>query len=237
MKLLQRNKDKPPVPYVLGAGARKSIALGVVLYLVAVVGMCLSIYGAGRIVDAYPQRPGLGPVLVGPVVVAVALWLRGWLLARGEVREESLVRHRLLGAVFKAGPARSARTSTGAVVALSTEAAEKMMAFRARFVSQLVASLTAPLLVIAAVALCVSGDFALVLLVMLPMVPLLVGGFRKVASRVSSDTQDARKDLAAGYMESLQSLVTLRLLGVAEGKADELEAAGERNRLDIMRLL
>ncbi|MCU9519734.1 ATP-binding cassette domain-containing protein [Corynebacterium sp. ES2794-CONJ1] len=234
MKLRQSKAKKPPAPYKLSPQAKTSIGLGVISYWIAVIGMCLTIVSAGALIDGYPPSPTL---FLGPTIVVLSLWLRGLLIARGQIHEEALIRHRLLDAVFDAGPARSASTSTGAVVSLATESSEKMMAFRIGFISQIIASLTAPVIVIATIGVSVSLKAAMILVLMLPMVPLLLGAFRKIVSRVSSGTQDSRKQLAAAYMESLQSLSTLQLLGAAQRKADELDAAGEKNRRAVMRLL
>ncbi|MCS4535504.1 ATP-binding cassette domain-containing protein [Corynebacterium sp. HS2168-gen11] len=199
--------------------------------------MCTTIIGAGHIIDAYPQWPSLAPIIVGPIIIVIALVMRAILEARGIFHEESLIRHRLIHSVFAAGPARTSTTQTGAVVSLATESSEKMMAFRVGFVAQVIASLTAPLVVLATVALSISFKIAVILALMLPIVPLLIGGFRKVVSKVSSGSQDARKALAAAYMDALRSLGTLQLLGAAGRIADDLEEKGEENRVAVMQLL
>ena len=110
------------------------------------------------------------------------------------------------------------------------------MALRVGFVGQIVASLTAPLVMLGVIGT-MSGRIALILLGMLVIVPLLICGFRKIISTVSSGSQDARKALAAAYMDALKSLSTLQLLGAAGRISDQLAATGERNRQAVMRLL
>lgn len=230
-------QSKPPAPYRLSSSARQTIGASIILTLISVLGMCTTIIGAGHIIDAYPQWPSLAPIIVGPTIIVIALVMRAMLEARGAFHEESLIRHRLIHAVFAAGPARTSTTQTGGVVSLATESSEKMMAFRVGFVAQVIASLSAPLVVLATVALSISFKIAVILALMLPIVPLLIGGFRKVVSKVSSGSQDARKALAAAYMDALRSLGTLQLLGAAGRIADDLEEKGEENRVAVMQLL
>ncbi|MDO5099919.1 MAG: ATP-binding cassette domain-containing protein [Corynebacterium sp.] len=242
MKLRQRkaassSAARPAVPYRLSNLAVVTIVLNVVLTWCAVGGMCLTFIGAGKIIDAYPGDYPVTLIIAGPVLVFLAVLLRTIIEARGQISEECRIRHRIVDAVFGAGPAHMATTRTGAVVSLATESSEKMMALRVKFVAQVISSLSAPLLVIATVAVAISVKIALVLLAMLPIVPLLIGAFRKVVSKVSSGSQDARKALAAAYMNALQSLSTLQLLGAAGRVADQLAETGEKNRVAVMKLL
>ncbi|MDO4686295.1 MAG: ATP-binding cassette domain-containing protein [Corynebacterium sp.] len=211
--------------------------MSVVLTWLSVFGMCLTLVGAGNIIDAYPAHPPLTPIVIGLVLIFATILARNILVARGQILEENRIRHRIIDAVFTAGPARSATTSTGSTVALATELSEKMMMMRVGFVGQVISSLSAPFLVVAVMGVYISPYPALVLLLMLLIVPVLVTGFRKLASRASSDSQDARKALAAAYMDALKSLSTLQLLGAAGRVSEQLAQTGERNRLAVMQLL
>lgn len=196
----------------------------------------------GYLVDAlYLQDSDVTDIyvclVVFPVLIALALLARAAIQGRGQVREEHRVRHRIVDGLLQLGPARAKQQSRGAVVSLATESAEKMMALRQGFVAEAIASVASPLLIILITAVFVDWLSAVILLALLPIVPVLIGAFRSIVSKVSSDTQDARKDLADAYMQSLQTLTTLRLLGAAERTANRLEAIGERNRHAIMRLL
>jgi len=190
--------------------------------------MSLSIMGAGAVIDG----GGSELILWGVILTFATIMIRTMVVARGHIAEESRIRHRIIDAVFTSGPV----DSTGAVVSLATESSEKMMALRVGFVGQIVASLTAPLVVLGVIGT-MSGRIALILLGMLVIVPLLICGFRKIISTVSSGSQDARKALAAAYMDALKSLSTLQLLGAAGRISDQLAATGERNRQAVMRLL
>lgn len=237
MKPQQAQKPKLPAPYHLSTQATYTIISSVILTWISVLGMCLAMVGAGNIIDTHPARPSISPILWGLVLIFGTITIRTILVARGHILEETRIRHRIIDAVFRAGPAKASRTSTGSVVSLATEASEKMMAMRVGFVAQVIASFTAPLVVVGVVAAAISPRIAVILLLMLLIVPLLIAGFRKVTSKVSTGSQDARKELAAAYMDALKSLSTLQLLGAAGRVSDQLEATGERNRVAIMRLL
>ena len=226
LKTMQVRQPKPP--YWLSAQARLTIVCSVLLTWLSVVGMSLSIMGAGAVIDG----GGSELILWGVILTFTTIMIRTMVVARGHIAEESRIRHRIIDAVFTSGPV----DSTGAVVSLATESSEKMMALRVGFVGQVVASLTAPLVVLGVIGT-MSGRIALILLGMLVIVPLLICGFRKIISTVSSGSQDARKALAAAYMDALKSLSTLQLLGAAGRISDQLAATGERNRQAVMRLL
>ncbi|ERA61148.1 hypothetical protein B178_00130, partial [Corynebacterium diphtheriae DSM 43988] len=194
----------------------------------------MAIIGAGRIIDGGGVSRW---IIVGPFVVMVSFALRGWVLAGGQVAEERRVRRQLVERVFQAGEIRTSKFPTGAVVGLATESAEKMVAFRVGFMSQIVASLTSPLLVLVAMGWSSRWWLAAVVAAMLPIVPLVVGGFRKMVARVSHGSQDARKALAADYMDALRALGTLQLLGASSRVAQRLAARGEDNRVAVMQLL
>ncbi|MDO4761807.1 MAG: ATP-binding cassette domain-containing protein [Corynebacterium sp.] len=234
MHVRQSKAKKLPAPYRLSGQALGTIIASVILTWISVVGMCATIMGAGMIVD---KQHAWFHIIAGPVIVALTLIARSMIQARGQIAEENRIRHRIIDAVFAAGPARATHTRTGEVVSLATESSEKMMALRVGFIAQIIASLSAPLLVIAAIAWSVSGTIALIMLAMIPVVPAIVIGFRKVVSTVSSESQDARKALAAAYMDALQSLSTLQLLGAVGRVARTLEETGERNRVAVMKLL
>ena len=226
LKTMQVRQSKPP--YRLSAQARLTIVCSVLLTWLSVVGMSLSIMGAGAVIDG----GGSELILWGVILTFATIMIRTMVVARGHIAEESRIRHRIIDAVFTSGPV----DSTGAVVSLATESSEKMMALRVGFVGQVIASLTAPLVVLGVIST-MSGRIALILLGMLVIVPLLICGFRKIISTVSSGSQDARKALAAAYMDALKSLSTLQLLGAAGRISDQLAATGERNRQAVMRLL
>lgn len=218
----------------VGRQARWALILSVVLTWFSVIGMCMAIIGAGRIIDGGGVSRW---IIVGPFVVMMSFALRGWVLAGGQVAEERRVRRQLVERVFQAGEIRTSKFPTGAVVGLATESAEKMVAFRVGFMSQIVASLTSPLLVLVAMGWSSRWWLAAVVAAMLPIVPLVVGGFRKMVVRVSHGSQDARKALAADYMDALRALGTLQLLGASARVAQRLAARGEDNRVAVMQLL
>ena len=248
---LKKKAPKEPPPYRLSSAGKRTLFFSFICSWIAVAAMAATFITAGHLFDELMDRHMAGAegsvqssvqstfvwLIVFPVIILLALLGRTLLQGRGQIREEHRVRHRLVRGLLSLGPARAKRQSSGAVVSLATESAEKMMALRQGFVAEVIASVASPLLIIAMIAIFVDWLSALILLVLLPMVPILIAAFRKIVSKVSSDTQDARKDLADAYMQALQSLTTLRLLGAAGSTADRLETIGERNRVAIMNLL
>ncbi len=215
---------------------------------VATAAMCFVAVGLGKLVDEAATARGFSTgaevaligssasmaiVVVGAVVIGVAIAVRETVEARGSAREEARVRSQILSRVFD----RGAVQRPGATASLATAAAEKMMALWQSFAARLVASVTAPIIVLLFMAVTLRWWVALVFLVLMPLVPAMVMGFRKMVSKVGTGSQDARKVLAEQYLEALQALPTLRFLGAAHLVGNRLADAGEKNRQAIMRLL
>ncbi|CAB0924430.1 hypothetical protein FRC0434_00140 [Corynebacterium diphtheriae] len=94
----------------VGGRARWALILSVVLTWFSVIGMCMAIIGAGRIIDGGGVSRW---IIVGPFVVMVSFALRGWVLAGGQVAEERRVRRQLVERVFQAGEIRASKLPTG----------------------------------------------------------------------------------------------------------------------------
>lgn len=171
------------------------------------------------------------------LIIFAAVILRYIVQSKGQMREENRIRTRLIKAVFQAGPARLAGEKTGNIVQIATESAEKMMLFRQGFAADVVASFTSPLLILALAAVFIDPLSAGILLLFVPLIPLLVVGFEKLYSKVSSSSRHARGQLASAYLDAISGLVTLRLLGAAGRVGKRLAELGEHNRQSIMRLL
>ncbi|QOX81467.1 ABC transporter ATP-binding protein [Nanchangia anserum] len=61
--------------------------------------------------------------------------------------------------------------------------------------------------------------------------------FTRVSRRAGAGSRRARGELAARYLDAIQGLETLAVTGSARRMADELAAAGEKNRASTMRML
>lgn len=184
--------------------------------------------------------PGAGALvlsLVGAAVSAVAAW---WVVsagARDAAGTETRLRRAVVAQVFALGPAERTRERTGRVVSTATDAAERVGTFRGTFLGPTIASVTGPVLVLVVVALALEPVSAGLLAIAVPGVPLVVGGFQRLFSGASSAYRDSARRTSAAFLDAIQGLTTLRLLGAGQRRARELAAASEELRRSVMRLL
>jgi ATP-binding cassette subfamily C protein len=229
--------DLPVRPHVLAA-----LACG---WLVA-VGLCTCYLGIGRLIDdvmAGGDRlwAALATMAGGIVLAAAGAVGQGVARGRGEGVAEVSVRARIHRFVLSGGTRREARAGggpvTGSLASLATESAAKLAAWRGGFLGPLVASVTTPLVVVVVVALVIDVTSALVLLAVVVAVPPVVGGFQRLFRASSAAYQTQSRRLAAQFLESIQGLRLLTLLGAAQRRSELLAEESERQRRATMRLL
>ncbi|WP_296180544.1 ABC transporter ATP-binding protein/permease [uncultured Mobiluncus sp.] len=225
------------------AGRRANrVVLG--LFWLMTLGLITVFVAAGEILDFYLHPEWSFPATIywvsaiaGIVLVFGADFLLSRRSTRSQICEENHVRKTLLTQSFRAGPARMNQESAGKVVALATESAEKFTRYRQGFLPQVQGSFSAPVLIVAAMGIFVHPFLALLLVLCLPLAAGTVWLFQKLFRRSSAKSARARAALAANYLEVLQGLTTLQLLGAADRIGDKLETVGEENRRATMSLL
>ncbi|MFG1694613.1 ATP-binding cassette domain-containing protein [Nonomuraea sp. NPDC049309] len=229
--------DLPVRPHVLA-----SLACG---WLVA-IGLCVCYLGIGRLIDdvmAGGERPwaALATMAAGIVLAAAGAVGQGVARGRGEGAAEVSARARIHRFVLSGGARREGRAGggpvTGSLASLATESAAKLAAWRGGFLGPLVASVTTPLVVVVVVALVIDVTSALVLLAVVVAVPVVVGGFQRLFRASSAAYQTQSRRLAAQFLESIQGLRLLTLLGAARRRSELLAEESERQRRATMRLL
>lgn len=191
--------------------------------------------------DALEGRtPGAEPLVLGLALAVVAGIAQGWVVREGAHRQadiESEARRAVVRTVTDLGPAALVGERTGRIVSTATDAGERVGINRGTFVAPAIASVTSPLIVLVVVAVMLDVRTALLLLPAVPLAPVVVGGFQRLFQRSSTDYRKASRRLAASFLDSIQGLTTLRLLGAGERRALELAAAAERVRRAVMRML
>ncbi|MBB5138390.1 ABC-type transport system involved in cytochrome bd biosynthesis fused ATPase/permease subunit [Thermocatellispora tengchongensis] len=209
-------------------------------------GLCLCYLGVGRLIDQVVSEGAIdwrAPALMGAgIALAVAGVLgQGGASGKGEAAAEISVRARIHRSILARGPHGDPHAAggpvTGSLASLATDGAARVAAWRGGFLGRLIASVTTPLVVVAIVAVAVDAAWAAALLAVVVAVPVVVGGFQRLfrASTAAYQTQSRR--LAALFLESVQGLRLLALLGAAERQSRLLAAESERQRRATMRLL
>lgn len=207
-----------------------TIALAVV-YLV--LGRALDAIRAGRDLAAGEMVLAVAAALVAGVATA---WVARAAAGR-QAQVEQTLRHRVMRAFLAAGPPDVTRVATGRLVSTATDATERVGAYRGSFLGPAVASVTVPVVVLVVVGVAIDPLTALVLAVVVPVAPAIIIGFQRLFRASSAAYRVSSRRLAGAFLDAIQGLTTLRLLGAGERRARELAAASEQVRQAVMRLL
>jgi ATP-binding cassette subfamily C protein CydD len=197
----------------------------------------------GRAVDAALGRAGaaLAPIfallIVLALVAALAAGLAPYLAARDQAADEARERLRVVAHVFELGAAQRSRARAGAIVSTATDGVERAAAYRGAFLGPMIASMTAPALVLIMMGALVDWPVAGITAIALPVIPLAMGGFQAAFAGVSRRYRENGRVFAAKFLDAIQGLPTLRLMNADRAHGRALAAAAEELRRHVMRLL
>ncbi|MCZ7630017.1 MAG: ABC transporter transmembrane domain-containing protein [Microthrixaceae bacterium] len=118
-----------------------------------------------------------------------------------------------------------------------TDNTERLTEYRQVYLGSTLAALATPFVVLGYVAAFVDPVVGFGVMSLVPVIPVLIGGFLRFFRRTSATSRHQRAQLAGRYLDAIRNLVTIRLLGAGERIESELRVQGEANRGAIMRLL
>ncbi len=235
------SRPKPPKINLFSEQAGKTVRLSIALSVLTSAATAFTFVFLGNTFQALVYSEPYGGNLVATVVFAVlAAGLSAYVIGMtgtAAVREEGQVRRRIIDHVFALGPVDRTHERSGALASQATDGVERLSLFKLTFFGPMIASAISPVVVLLIVGLTIDWFAAAMLLLAVPAIPLLVGGFQRAFRKVSGNSREARQRLAAEYLDAIQGLTTLGLLNASQRTQDRLAESGERNRRSIMRLL
>lgn len=176
-------------------------------------------------------------LLLGVFALRAALaWALESVSTRGAVRVKARLRQELIDHLLALGPAFVGQERTGELVQVVSEGVEALEAYFSQYLPQLALAALVPLAYLL-VVLPLDPLSGVVLLLTAPLIPLfmtLIGGLSQGHTRRQWHTLSR---LSAHFLDILQGLPTLKLLGRSRDQADLLAQAGERYRLITMGVL
>ena len=191
-----------------------------------------------RIVAMQSLQPlAVVALLALPVAIGLIEWLQAKSYGPKQAKFEADLRPSVLRRVWNLGSMdRSARQS-GSAVSLATDTVERTAAMRASFTAPMIGQMSAPIVVLIVMGFAVGVKQAVVLAIALPLIPLMVGGFQRIFSSVSGRHRAASARLAGEYLEAIQGLTDLRLLGAGLAFGKKLADGAEALRQQVMKML
>ncbi|MCB1258400.1 MAG: hypothetical protein KDB26_14915, partial [Microthrixaceae bacterium] len=184
----------------------------------------------------------------GAGIVAVCLALAGGVFAFCEISyggraarsEERRIRADLLERQYAlASKPNSLREtySPSSVIQMMTDNTERLTEYRQVYFGATLAALAIPFLTLAYVGIFVDWVVGFGVMALVPLIPILIGGFMRFFRKTSAESRSQRSQLSGKYLDALRNLVTIRLLGAGNRIEHDLSVQGEANRGAIMRLL
>ncbi len=169
-------------------------------------------------------------LLMGAILArASLLWGREVTAQHAAMRVKSLLREHVFAHLLQLGPVWSAGERTGELAALLNEGIERLDAYVARYLPQLVLSVLIPLLIIA-VILPVDWFSAVLLLCTSPVIPLLMA---LVGNNTRKRTQAQWATLSlmsASFLDVMQGLTTLKMFGRSQEQQERIARISDRLR-------
>lgn len=175
-------------------------------------------------------------LLLPVAIAAVEFWENSSYGVR-QARLEKDLRHSVVTTAWSKGLMTSAKRRSGQIVSLATDTVERSAAMKASFTGPMIGQMTAPIIVLIAVGFTVGLKQALILAIVLPLVPVMVRGFQKTFASVSGRHRAASAGLASQFLEALQGLTDLRLLGAGARFGAKLATKSEELRRRVMTML
>ena len=176
-------------------------------------------------------------LLLLPVAIAAVEFWENSAYGHRQARLEQDLRRGVVTTAWGAGLIPHARRRSGQIVSLATDIVERSAAMKASFTGPMIGQMTAPIIVLIAVGFTVGLKQALTLAIALPLVPVMVRGFQKAFASVSGRHRTASAGLASQFLEALQGLTDLRLLGAGARFGAKLATKSEELRRRVMTML
>ena len=164
------------------------------------------------------------------------LWGREVTAQRGAVRVKSELRRRLVDHVLRLGPAYARGERTGELATTATEGIEKLDAYFARYLPQVLLSVLVPVLILVYV-FPLDRSSAVLLLLTAPVIPVMMVLVGSYAEDHMKRQWTALSRLGAGFLDAVQGLPTLKMFGRSGAEAKKVAAASEGFRVRTMKVL
>jgi thiol reductant ABC exporter CydD subunit len=154
------------------------------------------------------------------------------------IRVKRGVRDALTGVLLRISPANPGQERTGELVNTATEGVEALDAYYSQYLPQLALAALVPLMLLVAVF---PRDTltGVVLLVTAPLIPLFMYLIGTLAESVTRKQWQALSRLSAHFLDSLQGLTTLKMLGRSRDQVRAVDRVSQKYRdatLSVLRV-
>lgn len=226
----------------LCAKSKKYIWLSVGIKWLALLCNIGIIYMAGRIINAMLTQSAVQPL---PVTFLFFLCISARILchffdARFSHMASYNAKKTLRGNVFekllKLGASYTQHTKTANIIQMTGEGIESLDNYFGRYLPQFFYAMTAPITLFTALSF-ISIKTSAILLACVPLIPLSIVAFMRIAKKLMKKYWGNYTDLAGTFLENLQGLTELKLFSADGKRHKKLNAEAERFRKTTMNVL
>ena len=146
------------------------------------------------------------------------------------------LRSRVYQKLLVLGMAYTSHTTTAGIIQAAGEGVESLDNYFGKYLPQLFYAMLAPVSLFAALSF-ISVRVSIILLVCVPLIPLSIVAFMRIAKRLMKRYWNVYTDLGDTFLENLQGLTTLKLFGADAKKHQEMNAQSEKFRRITMKVL
>ena len=151
-------------------------------------------------------------------------------------KAKKLIRGKVYDKLVKMGPSYTERIASSQAVQVGVEGVEQLEVYFGSYLPQFFYALLAPLTLFVFLAP-FSFSAALVLLVCVPLIPVSIVMFQKMAKRVMRSYWGSYLDLGGSFLENIQGLTTLKIYQADEARHELMNERAEGFRRATMRVL
>lgn len=151
-------------------------------------------------------------------------------------KAKKLIRGKVYDKLVKMGPSYTERIASSQAVQMGVEGVEQLEVYFGSYLPQFFYALLAPLTLFVFLAP-FSFSAALVLLVCVPLIPVSIVMFQKMAKQVMRSYWGSYLDLGGSFLENIQGLTTLKIYQADEARHELMNEQAEGFRRATMRVL
>jgi ATP-binding cassette, subfamily C, bacterial CydD len=152
------------------------------------------------------------------------------------VRVKNNLRQMLSRRIFELGPAYVQGERSGELSAVVVDGVESLDAYFSQYLPQLVLAAAVPVAILV-VVFPLDLLTGIVLLLTAPLIPLFMILIGKAGERLTKRQWVTLSRMSAYFLDTLQGLTTLKLLGRSQARAGEIEQVSERYRAVTIEVL
>ena len=184
----------------------------------------------------YPDQKWLVLLVASVILRSILIWIRERYAQKKAVQIKSAIRKQAFGKLLELGPAYTRNTPHGKIIATILEGTEKLDDYFTRYLPSLIhIAILPPAIIIFSFYL--DWPSGLVLLLTGPLILFFMWLIGTYAKKISQDQWNSLSSLSSRFLDAIQGLKTLKLLGASEEESARIAASSNQFRVITMGVL